>query len=430
MIRLLTLVLLLLFTLSIRSEGRTRTVTLPVKETALFAEVIDKVRTHYFEDISDEALIRQAIVGMLSGLDPHSSYLDEEQNEDLQIRTQGRFGGLGIQVEMSESGLVRVISPIDDTPAYYAGVQPGDLISNLDDQVVKGLTLQQAVDIMRGEPGSTIRLTILREGTAQPLVLAITRAVIKVASVKGDYLGAQIGYIRITNFQTSTAQEVQEMLDTLVEENGRLDGVVLDLRNNPGGVLQGAIDVSDIFLERGTIVYTEGRNREAHFRANAKSPDYLNGLPLVVIINGGSASASEIVAGALQDHKRALILGTRSFGKGSVQTLLPLSQGEGKAAIKLTTALYYTPNGRSIQAEGIAPDVVIEAIKAEKIEDQRVSERNLSGHLENDASAVETEAMLEEDTNRSASAAQRLDEDYQLQQAVHILRGITILNGA
>ena len=418
---------LLALSLASFADNHTQSVSLPVVETSRFVEVIDKIRNNYFEDVNDSVLFENAIIGMLSRLDPHSAYLNEEASDELKVRTQGKFGGLGIQVDMHESGLVRVVSPIDDTPAYRAGLQSGDLITKLDDRAVKGMTLNDAVDIMRGDPGDPITLTVLREGEPQPLVFSIVRDIIKVASVKSDYLGNQIAYLRITNFQENTARELISAYDKLTEQRGRLAGIVLDLRNNPGGLLPAAIQVSDMFISEGLLVYTEGRTRQSRTQAVASSRDYTDGVPVVVLINGGTASASEIVAGALQDHNRGVVLGTRSFGKGSVQSVLELNGG--KAAIKITTALYFTPSGRSIQAEGIEPDIEVKLARVEDLEENRVSERSLSGHLENANKAEpddgEEESLQLEERNRISA---RLANDFQLKEAVNMLRGIAILS--
>ena len=329
--------------------------TLPVEELRTFSDVFGRIKNDYVVDVDDKELIENAIRGMLSGLDPHSSYLDAEEFTELQVGTTGQFGGLGIEVGM-EDGFVKVIAPIDDTPAERAGVQAGDLIIRLDDTPVKGMTLNDAVKIMRGKPGSSIELTIVREGLDKPIKVNITRDIIKVKSVRARMLDPGYGYLRISQFQSKTADYMVDAIDELIKENkGALKGLILDLRNNPGGVLNGAVAVSDAFLTKGMIVYTEGRIADSRLRFNATPDDIIDGAPLVVLVNQGSASASEIVAGALQDHKRAIIIGAKTFGKGSVQTILPLSSD---SALKLTTARYYTPSGRSIQAEGITPDIV------------------------------------------------------------------------
>jgi carboxyl-terminal processing protease len=320
---------------------------------------------------------------MLTGLDPHSAYLDVDEYKELQEGTSGEFGGLGIEVSM-ENGFVKVVSPIDDTPAQRAGIKSGDLIVKLDEKPVKGMTINDAVKLMRGEPGSPITLLIVREGEEAPLKITLKRDVIKVKSVKAKLLEPNYGYLRISSFQSGTSQGLTDGINQLKKENkGALKGLVLDLRNNPGGLLNAAVDVSDAFLQKGLIVYTEGRIKNSEIRFNAASGDVLAGAPLVVLINSGSASASEIVAGALQDQKRAVIMGEKSFGKGSVQTVLPTSSG---GAVKLTTARYYTPSGRSIQAEGIEPDVALAQVKLESVDASKyepITEADLSGHLKN-----------------------------------------------
>ena len=425
-----SLTLLAISSLVIADDSRT---SLPIKETARFAEVIDKIRNYYYEDVNVSVLFDDAIAGMLSRLDPHSNYLNEEANNDLTIRTRGRFGGLGIQVVLHETGLVEVVSPIDDTPAFRAGIQSGDLISKLDDKAVKGLTLNEAVDIMRGDPGDPITLTVLR-GT-QTLTFNIVRDVIRVASVRNDYLGNKIAYLRIATFQQDTALELKEQYDELLAEHGRLNGLVLDLRNNPGGLLPEAINVSDLFLDRGLrIVFTDGRTQQSRTEATAVTDDHTDGLPVVVLINGGTASASEIVSGALQDHQRAVVVGTRSFGKGSVQTVLPMTSTSGRSAVKITTALYFTPSGRSIQAEGIEPDIEVQQARVENLEERRVSESSLSGHLKNANdedfdSGFDSEAEQQSTTERDR-IAELLSNDFQLKEAVNMLRGAAILNQA
>ncbi|NBC48687.1 MAG: PDZ domain-containing protein, partial [Gammaproteobacteria bacterium] len=330
---------------------------LPLKELRVFAEVFGRIKSDYVERVKDRELLESAIRGMLAGLDPHSAYLEPEQYNDLRVGTSGEFGGLGIEVGM-EDGFVKVIAPIDDTPAQRAGIQAGDLIVRIDDKPVKGLSLSEAVELMRGEPGSIIELTLMRDSEAKPLQVEIERAVIKVASVKKRLLEPGFGYLRIANFQARTTDDLVKAVESLQQKNdGPLKGVVLDLRNNPGGVLNTAVGVSDAFLEDGLIVYTEGRMEDAKLEFHAGPNDVLDGAPLVVLVNGGSASASEIVAGALQDQRRALIMGNPTFGKGSVQTIIPV---DTRTALKLTTARYFTPSGRSIQALGIEPDIILE----------------------------------------------------------------------
>ena len=362
-------------------EAETPT-SLPVEELRTFSDVFGRIKNDYVEDVEDKVLLENAIRGMLSGLDPHSAYLDQEQFKELQVGTSGEFGGLGIEVGM-EDGFVKVIAPIDDTPAQRAGVQAGDLIIRLDDTPVKGLSLNDAVKIMRGKPGTTLRLTIVREGVEQPLKIDIKRDIIKVKSVKQRMLEDGFGYVRISQFQSKTAENLVDAVNELKKEaGGPLKGLVLDLRNNPGGVLNGAVAVSDAFLKKGLIVYTEGRVNDSKLRFNATPDDILDNAPLVVLVNQGSASASEIVSGALQDHRRAIIVGNQTFGKGSVQTILPLSSG---TAVKLTTARYFTPSGRSIQAEGIKPDIELDQVRVSAVEGsfEPIKEADLSGHLSN-----------------------------------------------
>ena len=398
--------------------------TLPVEELRTFSDVFGRIKNDYVVDVDDKELIEYAIRGMLSGLDPHSAYLDAEQFTELQVGTTGQFGGLGIEVGM-ENGFVKVIAPIDDTPAQRAGVQSGDLIIRLDDTPVKGMTLGEAVKVMRGKPGSEIELTIVREGLDKPLKINITRDIIKVKSVKARMLEPGYGYLRISQFQSKTAENLVDAIHELKKENGGpLKGMVLDLRNNPGGVLNGAVAVSDAFLDKGMIVYTEGRIADSRLRFNATPDDVINGAPLVVLVNQGSASASEIVAGALQDHKRAIIVGSRTFGKGSVQTILPLSS---QSALKLTTARYYTPSGRSIQAEGIIPDIELDQVKFTSVERniKPLKEADLSGHLEN-GNGEKEEKSADEDGDEDESLAAN---DYMLYESLNMLKGLVILQG-
>lgn len=402
----------------------------------LFGDVFERVRAKYVDEVSDEKLIQHAINGMLMNLDPHSSYLDEKEFGDMQVQTRGEFGGLGIEVTMDQ-GLVKVVSPIFDTPAYRAGVQAGDYITNLNDEAIVGLTLNEAVDKMRGKVGTPIKLTIRREGTAEPIILTLVRDIIKIESVKYEMIGKDIGYVRITTFnQNSDAGVKKAITEFLAKKDNQLSGIILDMRNNPGGLLDQAISVSDLFLDKGEIVSTRGRHAQDTERDNATPGDITNGLPIVVLINGGSASASEIVSGALQDHHRAIVVGTQSFGKGSVQTVVPLP---GHGAMRLTTARYYTPSGRSIQAKGIEPDIVIEQAKIETIKSERISEADLRGALDNkkaDKAAVppvaETGApdAAKKDKDAAAKTDARklvdLEEDYQLARAVDLVRGVAI----
>jgi len=402
---------------------------LPVEDLRRFTDVYMRIKRNYVSEVEDRELLDNAIKGMLSGLDPHSAYLDENEFRDLQVGTSGEFGGLGIEVGM-EDGFVKVISPIDDTPASRAGIRAGDLIIRLDDTPVKGMTLSDAVSMMRGKRGTDITLTIMREGEDSPLRITITRDVIRVQSVRWEELEPGFGYVRITNFQARTARDLVKAVESL-RESGPLQGLVLDLRNNPGGVLNGAVGVSDAFLEDGLIVYTEGRLQESQFRYTASPGDVAAGAPMVVLVNEGSASASEIVAGALQDHKRAVIMGAQTFGKGSVQTILPLAQ---ETAIKLTTARYFTPLGRSIQAEGIEPDIKVDSLLVSRSEDAaatRVSEANLQRHLDNgnedsDSGSDDNDAGKQEEAQED-NAEPLAQRDYALNEALNLLKGIAIL---
>ena len=394
---------------------------LPIDELRTFTEVFSRIKADYVEPVDDKKLLRDAIQGMLAGLDPHSSFLDPEGFKDMRVGTEGEFGGLGIEVTM-EDGFVKVVSPIEDTPAARAGLKTGDLIIRLDNKAVKGMSLNDAVKQMRGKPGSDITLTVVREGSPKPLVFTLARAVIKIQSVKHRMLDDGFGYLRITQFQANTGDGVKDALAKLkAQHKGNLKGLVLDLRNNPGGVLNAAVAVSDAFLTSGLIVYTEGRVADAELKFSATPADLVNGAPMVVLVNGGSASASEIVAGALQDHKRAVIMGTKTFGKGSVQTILPMSGG---AALKITTARYYTPSGRSIQATGILPDVITEEAKVTKREkgaEDALKEADLTGHLEN--------KVKDKADAKKAAPSVKLDtagEDYQLQEALNLLKGVSI----
>ncbi len=389
---------------------------LPLNELRVFAEAFDRVSSAYVEEIDDRTLLENAIKGMLSQLDPHSAYLDRDSFSDLQEDTTGNYGGVGLEVSM-EDGFVRIISPMDGTPAEKAGVKPGDLIVQLNDQPIKGMSLGDAIDAMRGEPGSTVRLTLVREGTAKPFEVSLTREIIAVASVRQRVLDPGYGYIRIAQFQSNTGTEVEDAVTALTAE-GKLLGLVLDLRNNPGGILQSAVAVSDVFIDDGLIVYTAGRLPNSDMRFSASTPDATNGIPIVVLVNEGTASASEIVAGALQDHHRAIIMGVNTFGKGSVQTILPLNN---EKAIKLTTALYYTPNGRSIQAEGIVPDIWVDrsTVTPEKQNQFSIKEKDLPGHLLNGEHSKTLPAEVYE--------MELATSDYQLHEALVLLKGINIL---
>ncbi len=402
------------------------------KQLNLFGDVFERVRAQYVEPISDEKLMEYAINGMLSSLDPHSSYLDDKDFSDMRIQTKGEFGGLGIEVTM-EDGLVKVVSPIDDTPAFKAGVKPGDFITHLDGKPIMGLSLAEAVDSMRGKVGSPVEITIRREGVAEPVKLKIVRDVIRIQSVRSRIEGnGTVGYIRITTFNQNTDEGVKTAVAKIKKEAGdKLIGYVLDLRNNPGGLLDQAIAVSDAFLEKGEIVSTRGREDKDIKRDNATAGDITDGLPIAVLINGGSASASEIVSGALQDHHRGILLGTRSFGKGSVQTVIPLP---GHGAMRLTTARYFTPSGRSIQGKGIDPDIVVEPAKVEKIAESGFHEEDLKGALSNpttkgkEADPKPDAAAIKDDKAKAdeAAKAKETPEDYQLSRAVDLLHGLAL----
>ncbi len=389
---------------------------LPLDELRLFVQVFDQIRQAYVEEVDDETLLENAIKGLLGGLDPHSAYLDKESFGDLQEHTTGEFGGLGIEVGL-EGGFVRVIAPIDDTPAQKAGIQAGDLIIKLDDQSVQGMSLQEAIELMRGPKGTSLTLTIVREGVEGPFRVDIVRDLIRVKSVRSRELEPGFGYVRIAQFQTDTAKQFEKELKDLLASEKPLKGVIIDLRNNPGGILPASIEVVDALVDDGLIVYTEGRIPSANTRQNATPGDLLQGLPVVVLINEGSASASEIVAGALQDHGRAIILGTQSFGKGSVQTVLPIGDGR---AVKLTTARYFTPSGRSIQAEGIVPDILVERAEIKFLaKGETFKEENLAGHLEN---------KKDKATKSTSGESSQYLNDNQLYEALNLLKGIAILS--
>jgi carboxyl-terminal processing protease len=395
---------------------------LPLDELRTFAEVLDRIKASYVEPVDDKTLLENAIKGMLSNLDPHSAYLEPDAFAELQESTSGEFGGLGIEVGV-EDGFIKVVSPIDDTPASRAGIEAGDLIIKIDGKPTKGMSMMDAVAQMRGKPGSDITLTLVREG-GKPYDVKLTRAVIKVKSVRSQLLEPGYGYLRVTQFQVNTGEEVGKALARLKKDNGgkKLSGLVLDLRNNPGGVLQAAVEVSDHFLTKGLIVYTKGRIANSELRFSADPADASEGVPLVVLINGGSASASEIVAGALQDHKRAVVMGTDSFGKGSVQTVLPLNNDR---ALKLTTALYYTPSGRSIQAQGIVPDIEVARAKLTREQaGEMLREADLAGHLGNGNGGADRPS-----SSFAADKARPQDEDYQLGQALNLLKGLNLTRG-
>lgn len=396
----------------------------------LFGDIFERIRQNYVEDVDEAELIEAAINGMLISLDPHSSYISASDFEDMQVQTRGEFGGLGIEVTQ-EDGFVRVITPMDDTPAMEAGVEAGDFITAVDGEALLGLTLEQSVDLMRGPVGSDIIITIVREGADEPFDLTITRDRIQLTAVRARLEG-NTAILRVSTFSDQTFPNLRDGLMELIEEVGGLEnmnGVVLDLRNNPGGLLNQAIRVSDAFLEQGEIVSTRGREPQDGERYNATPGDMIEGLPMVVLINGGSASASEIVAGALQDHRRAVVVGTNSFGKGSVQSVMPLA---GDGAMRLTTSLYYTPSGRSIQALGVAPDIIVEQrdpIEVEEDEDGRParSEAGLRGAIENSSLTEDQLQQLEEERAIAEATAALRNEDYQLAYAIDILTGLGAL---
>ena len=385
------------------------------RELNLFGDVFERVRADYVERPDDSKLVESAINGMLAGLDPHSSYMDPKSFRDMQVQTRGEFGGLGIEVTM-EDGLVKVVAPIDDTPAAKAGVMANDVITHLDDEAVQGLTLNQAVDKMRGPVNTKIKLTIMRKGADKPIEVTIVRDIIRVKSVRWHPEGGDVGYIRITQFNEQTTDGLKQAINDLNAQLGadKIKGYVVDLRNNPGGLLDQAISVSDTFLEKGEIVSTRGRNPEETQRFNARPGDMTKGKPVIVLINGGSASASEIVAGALQDHKRATLIGTRSFGKGSVQTIIPLGAGNG--ALRLTTARYYTPSGRSIQAKGISPDIEVLQEVPDNLKAQTDSkgEASLRGHLKAEGA---------EETGSQSYVPPNESDDKAIKMALDLLRG-------
>jgi carboxyl-terminal processing protease len=394
---------------------------LPLEDLRLFTQVYEQIRQNYVEAIDDKTLLQYAIEGMLDKLDPHSAYLDQSSFDDLQVNTNGEFGGIGIEVSQEE-GQLTVVSPIDDTPASKAGIEAGDIVIQLDDTLVKDLSLDEAVEKMRGPQGTALRMILMREGLKKPLELTLIRDLIKVKSVRSELLEDHYGYLRIAQFQTRTGTDLLEALHKLRGEN-TLKGLILDLRNNPGGVLQASVEVAGLFLNGERVVYTEGRQAEMNESFYAEAGDRALGLPLVVLINDGSASASEIVAGALQDHQRAVIMGTRSFGKGSVQTVQPISQNK---AIKLTTARYFTPNGRSIQAQGIEPDIVVERVKVTAVQARRgATEAELKGHLGNATGQEVSRKRREAEANEALESLQ--SRDNQLYEAVNLLKGLNIL---
>jgi carboxyl-terminal processing protease len=440
--------------LSVFADKKSEAKKLPVEDLRIFAEVFGKIKADYVEEVEDKQLLTEALNGMLAGLDPHSTFLDQDHFKEMQQGTAGEFGGLGIEVGM-EDGFVKVISPIEDTPAFKAGLQSGDLIIKLDDKSTKGMSLNDAVKIMRGKPGTSLNVQILRKGQDTPFEVKITRAQIKSQSVKAKLIQEDYGYIRVTQFQERTGEDVAKSINKLFDENKKpLNGLVLDMRNNPGGLLNAAVAVSAAFIPEGElVVYTEGRARDSKMHLTAipenfirdpknnyieKLPSEIKKTPLVVLVNNGSASASEIVAGALQDHKRALIVGTKSFGKGSVQSILPMNNG---TAIKLTTARYFTPNGRSIQAKGIDPDIVVEdgfsgLISREADLSNRLSNPEDQNQEADPENSAENNAEKENTTSKSDDGAEALrsfkpvefgsEDDKQFQEALNILKGIDI----
>lgn len=395
---------------------------LPLKELQTFSEIFQRIKQDYVKPVSDKELLDNAIQGMLSGLDPHSAYLDATAFKQLQIDTTGEFGGLGLVVG-TKDGFIQVISPIDDTPAQRGGIKPGDIITRINGESVQGIGLDQAVKMMRGKPGTEVKLEVVREGENKPLNFTLKREVIRVDSVKSRMLEPGYGYVRITSFQANTPASLKKAIDRLDRDNkGPLKGLVLDLRNNPGGVLNAAVGVSDAFLNKGLIVYTKGRMPGSDLRYDATQGDILHGAPMVVLVNGGTASAAEIVSGALKDNRRALIVGTRTFGKGSVQTVLPLSHD---TAVKLTTALYFTPNGHSIQAEGIEPNIVVEPLAVGKSLTEgfkALREADLSGHLANPDGKAQQHANGKGDPGLARN-------DFQLYEALTVLKSLVLSAG-
>lgn len=398
------------------------------RQLNLFGDVFERVRSQYVDpDVTDKELIEHAVNGMLTNLDPHSSYLNEDDFDDMRVQTKGEFGGLGIEVTM-ENGLVKVVSPIDETPAAKVGLKPNDLIIAIDDKPVMGMNLNEAVDMMRGKVGTDIKITIKREDDTAPFDVKITRDIIKIRAVRSHVENNDVGYVRITTFNENTQGNLDKAIADIKKEAGdKLIGYVIDLRNNPGGLLNQAISVADTFLDKGEIVSTRGRNENDTRRDNATAGDATDGKPLVVLINGGSASASEIVAGALQDHHRAVLMGTQSFGKGSVQTIIPIPN---HGAMRLTTARYYTPSGRSIQAKGIVPDIEVEQARLETLKGISIKEADLKGALENgqNETAKPVVIMPEEKTDGEKTKADEKEEDYQLLRAVDLLRGVSLYN--
>ncbi|MDG2090042.1 MAG: S41 family peptidase [Gammaproteobacteria bacterium] len=392
---------------------------LPLDEVRIFTEVLNRIRNAYVEPIDDKTLLENAVRGMLAGIDPHSSYLVNEEFDNLQEMTTGEFGGLGVQVGVN-NGFITIISPVDGSPADIAGVKAGDIVIKIDEKPTSDITIDETTDLMRGPPGTDIVLTILREGVDEALEITVTRDIITSNSVRSRIIEPGFGYIRISQFVTGTGREVNTALENIHQDDAELQGLILDMRNNPGGVLQAAVDVVDAFISEGLIVYTEGRETNSYSRFDATPTDPSRGVPLIVLINQGSASASEVVAGALQDHNRAVVMGTQSFGKGSVQTVLPLANNR---AIKLTTALYYTPNGRSIQALGITPNIIVRQGRLTSLPENPASyrEEDLDGHLENGDLTGSIPEVLD------LTGQQVIIGDYQLNEAMNILKGLSLL---
>lgn len=436
--KLLILILFNLFTITTANATNTSSNNnkLPIDDLQRFATVLESIKNYYVNPIEDHVLFNYAIRGMLTGLDPHSSYLDQDEFTDLKVSTTGKFGGLGIEVTI-EDGFIRVIAPIDDTPAKKAGIEAGDIIIRLNDTAIRGMSLREAVDLMRGKPGTNIDITILRKTNPKPLKITVTRDIINVQSVRHEILDQNNAYLRISQFQNDTGEEVVRQIRAIKKSlNNNLKGLILDLRNNPGGIFESSVATVNAFLNKdklkydGLIVYTKGRIAKSEIKEYAKGKDILNNLPMVVLINSGSASASEIVAGALQDHNRAIILGTKSFGKGSVQTVLPLKENQG---LKLTTALYYTPSGRSIQATGITPDLLVEnkIMPLDNVNKDleliTIKESDLQGHL-NTEQNKNNEGNNNTEQNINNNINNMINKDYQLYQGLMVLKAMNVLN--
>lgn len=419
--------------ISVNTDKKTNE-KVPLADLQRFTTVVEHIKNYYVKSLDDSVLFENAMRGMLSGLDPHSAYLDKEDYAELKELTTGKFGGLGIEV-IPEDGLIRVITPVDDTPAQRAGIQPGDIIVRLNETPVKGLSLREAIEMMRGEKGTTITLTIIRQGETKPLKIPVTRDTINVRSVRNEMLEEGFGYVRVSQFQSNSGDEFIAAVQNLKKTaGGKLKGLVIDLRNNPGGVLESSVQIADAFLDReklgheALIVYTKGRVAGGQIKEKAHSGDILNGAPIVVLVNGGSASASEIVAGALQDHHRAVVLGTQTFGKGSVQTVLPLKDNRG---LKLTTMLYYTPAGRSIQADGIKPDITVQNLKMPNPDTDAVSllirEEDLRGHLENGSGQPAKKPNATALKDKDKKDLPLISRDYQLFEGLNILKGLSLV---